>query len=266
MHDTLPVTPFFAHGALFHEYNKSYHPPISGNKRCRYGFCPLFDCADESSATDSSCCAKLWNNDIYITAGRFRCVERNQRRGDQYTGACRGKRTAHQRDHHRRNGDSGICGAYGYAAGGNAQVYIHTSGNATNGVDQLALAINTMDIVNVKVSYKITAISDITRAVGVVLQYRVGATGTWTTVPGTTYFHGNGDRLQGVEDLFTDLILPQDAGNQPVVQLRWRSGVELKPAQVRALASTISHRQWQEDCFWAHQAILKARWHSERTN
>lgn len=112
-------------------------------------------------------------------------------------------------------------GAYGYAAGGNAQIYIQTSGNATSGVDQLALAINTTDIVNVKVSYKITAISDITRSVGVVLQYRVGSTGAWTTVPGTTYFHGNSDRLTGDEDLFTDLVLPQDAGNQPVVQIRW---------------------------------------------
>ncbi|MCX6137928.1 MAG: endonuclease [Ignavibacteriales bacterium] len=112
-------------------------------------------------------------------------------------------------------------GAYGYVANGNAQVYIQTSGNATNGVDQLALAINTTDIINVKVGYSITAISDITRSVGVVLQYRVGTTGVWATVPASLYFHGNSDRLQGAKDVFTDLILPPDAGNQPVVQLRW---------------------------------------------
>ncbi len=112
-------------------------------------------------------------------------------------------------------------GAYGYASGGNAQVYIQTSGNAANGVNQLALAINTTDIQNVKVSYKITMLFTQIRSVGVVLQYRVGTSGAWTSVDGTSYYHNNSDRVSGAEDIYTDLFLPVNAGNQPVVQLRW---------------------------------------------
>jgi len=47
-------------------------------------------------------------------------------------------------------------GGYGYASGGNAQLYIQPSNNATNGVNQLALAVNTTSYQTVKVSYKIT--------------------------------------------------------------------------------------------------------------
>jgi len=112
-------------------------------------------------------------------------------------------------------------GVYGYVASGNAQMYVQSSGNSTNGVNQLALAINTMEIQNVTVSYKITMLFSQPRSIGVVLQYRIGTSGGWTSIDGTSYYHNNMDRLNGAEDLYTDLILPANAGNQPVVQLRW---------------------------------------------
>jgi endonuclease I len=110
-------------------------------------------------------------------------------------------------------------GAYGYASSSDAMLYIQTSGNATNGVDEPVLALNTLGATQVQISYKMVMLVA-HRVVGTVLQYRVGTSGLWTTVAGTVYAHSDIDRIAGQADVFS-VYLPTAAANQSVVQLRW---------------------------------------------
>jgi endonuclease I len=110
-------------------------------------------------------------------------------------------------------------GAYGYASGSDAMLYIQTSGNPTNGVDEPVLALNTLGVTQVQISYKMVMLVA-HRVVGSVLQYRVGTSGTWTTITGTVYEHSDIDRIAGQADSFS-VYLPTEAANQSVVQLRW---------------------------------------------
>jgi hypothetical protein len=112
-------------------------------------------------------------------------------------------------------------GCYGYSTSSNGRLYIQTSSNTTNGTNQIATAIVTTNLQNIKVSYNIEMISVTARTVGVVLQYRVGTSGSWTTVSGSTYSHNNSDRSAGQVDNFTNLSLPAAVENNAVVQLRW---------------------------------------------
>lgn len=59
------------------------------------------------------------------------------------------------------------------------------------------------------------------RTAGVILQYRVGTSGSWSNVSGGVYAHNSLDRVNGQIDNFTNLILPSITDNKPVVQLRW---------------------------------------------
>lgn len=111
-------------------------------------------------------------------------------------------------------------GMYGYALGGNAKAYIQTSSNATNGVNQLALAINTTGSSNVNVTYDIDIISAQPRTVGVVLQYRIGTSGTWTSVTGTNSPASQAGGSSGFLGT-ASLTLPSSCDNQAIVQLRW---------------------------------------------
>lgn len=111
-------------------------------------------------------------------------------------------------------------GCYGFAQSSNARFYVQTSSNATNGVNQLAAAVNTTGYSNIKVSYDVESISAFTRTVGVVMQYRVGASGSWTTVTGTGNPYSQSGGTTGVK-ASPSLTLPPAADNQPVVQLRW---------------------------------------------
>jgi hypothetical protein len=76
----------------------------------------------------------------------------------------------------------GAGGCYGYALGGNARFAISTSGNSTNGVNQLAMAIITVEQSDLSLTYDVI---NNDRTVGVVCQYRVGTTGSWTTLVDT---------------------------------------------------------------------------------
>lgn len=69
-------------------------------------------------------------------------------------------------------------GTFGYMVSSNARPYIQTSGNSTNGVNQLVLAINTTGKENITVAYDVEIISAQPRTVGIVMQYRVGTTGS----------------------------------------------------------------------------------------
>ncbi len=112
-------------------------------------------------------------------------------------------------------------GCYGYSTSNNGRLYIQTSSNSTNGTNQLAVAIVTTNLQNIKVSYDIEMISAQAKTIGVVLQYRVGTSGSWTTISGGVYAHNNTDRSAGQVDNFSNLSLPAAANDNAVVQLRW---------------------------------------------
>lgn len=128
------------------------------------------------------------------------------------------------------NGDASITaatsaqttgGCYGYATSSNGRFYIQTSSNATNGTNQLAAAVVTTGLQNIKVSYDVEMISSQPKTIGVVLQYRIGTSGSWTTVTGGVYSHNSSDRSAGQIDSYTNLSLPSTADNNSIVQLRW---------------------------------------------
>ena len=113
-------------------------------------------------------------------------------------------------------------GAYGYAVDGNAQLYIQTSSNATNGANQPVVAVNTTGQQNVVLSYDISVISAQPRTIGIVAQYRAGTSGAWTTLTASSGLNPF-SQAGGTTGLKTtvSVILPPAANNQPVVQIRW---------------------------------------------
>jgi uncharacterized repeat protein (TIGR01451 family) len=54
---------------------------------------------------------------------------------------------------------------------------------------------------------------------GLLLQYRVGTSGDWTTIAGSTYVSNGGGKADA--QTFTDVAIPAAANDQAVVQLRW---------------------------------------------
>ena len=116
------------------------------------------------------------------------------------------------------NGGTGGC--YGYAVSGNARFAVNTSGNATNGVDQLATAINTLGQTGITLTYDMINVVANTRAVGVVCQYRVGTSGAWTTMTGTGNPYVQSGGTAG-DVTHASIVLPAGAENQAAVQIRW---------------------------------------------
>ncbi len=112
-------------------------------------------------------------------------------------------------------------GVYGYAANGNALIYLQGSGNVTNGVNQLMLAITTKGASAIKVNYTITMLSGSTNTAGIVLQCRAGSVGTWTSIANSVYQGNSTIRTTGQVDTYTDLSLPVAMENKDTVQLRW---------------------------------------------
>ncbi len=119
-----------------------------------------------------------------------------------------------------RTSASTTGGCFGYATGGNGRFYVQTSSNSTNGTSQPMMAIATTGLGSITVAYDIEMVSAQARTVGVVLQYRVGTSGSWNTVSGSAYLHSS-TRTDGQVDSFTNLVLPSDADDRAVVQLRW---------------------------------------------
>lgn len=117
-------------------------------------------------------------------------------------------------------------GQYGDGTGGNGRLTIQTSGNAASGTTQTALAINTTGATAITISYDLSLQVVNPRTVGVVLQYRLGTSGAFTTIAGSAVTYTSGSTNGGDADGNTDwdnysFPLPAAAENQPVVQLRW---------------------------------------------
>jgi hypothetical protein len=113
-------------------------------------------------------------------------------------------------------------GVFGYAVSGDAKLYIQTSGNASNGASQAAIAINTTGLTSIVLSYTVDSINAGAAIVGIVAQYRVGTSGSWTTISassGSNPYSQNGGTT-GLKTTVT-ATLPLAANNQSVVQIRW---------------------------------------------
>jgi len=113
-------------------------------------------------------------------------------------------------------------GAFGYSAASDGKLYIQTSSNASNGVNQPVIAIVTTGGSGITLAYTIDVINASPRTVGVVAQYRVGTSGGWTTLVPTSGLNPF-SQAGGTAGLKTtaSVTLPSAADNQPVVQIRW---------------------------------------------
>jgi endonuclease I len=120
------------------------------------------------------------------------------------------------------SGPAGTTGGiYGDGNAGNARVIVVTSSNASNGVNQVVLALNTNGQSNITLAYTLTNVVANARTVGAVAQYRVGTTGSWITLPsvaGNPYTQSGGTVGATTN---VSIALPAAAENQPVVQVRW---------------------------------------------
>jgi hypothetical protein len=113
-------------------------------------------------------------------------------------------------------------GSYGYADSEDGKFYIQTSSNASRGANQLAMAIDCTGKQDVTLGYTVHILSAQLRTVGVICQFRVGTSGSWTTLAPTTgenpYSQAGG--TTGLKSTVSS-VLPAQANNQAVVQIRW---------------------------------------------
>lgn len=115
-------------------------------------------------------------------------------------------------------------GVYGYAADANGAIYLQTSGtnNHTN-AKQLVLAVKTTGYTSIQLGYTLKSTGSNTRPVGILVQYKVGASETWTSVGATNNPFEFSSTSSTVSPTFT---LPSEVENQDVVYIRW---AQLKP-------------------------------------
>ena len=116
--------------------------------------------------------------------------------------------------------------SYGYSAVSpngtsvnNGQLYIQTSSTAS-GTDQLILAITTIGLTNITVSFDVEMINPQPKLTGFVFQYRTDTISSFITID-SSYWHNSADRIQNQIDNYINLSLPLAACNRSNVQLRW---------------------------------------------
>lgn len=92
--------------------------------------------------------------------------------------------------------------------------------SGSNHIGALALALNTEGRDNLFVSYVVEDIRDAgTRQNGMALQYRIGDEGDFTFVAGTSYL--SDPEGFAPAQTFSDVALPAETADQPLVQIRW---------------------------------------------
>jgi len=119
-----------------------------------------------------------------------------------------------------QSGATSTGGSFGFMNSSNGRFYIQTSGNATNGANQAVLSIITSGLSDISINYDIEIINAQPRTVGIVMQYRLGESGTWTTVSGINNPFSQNGGTTGLKASPT-LVLPSDANDQSIVQIRW---------------------------------------------
>lgn len=116
-------------------------------------------------------------------------------------------------------------GVYNY----NGKLGFLNSGSADN---SLVLALNTTGQVNISLQYDVMTLRNPydtvtnTRINEVTLQYRIGSTGTFTSITGIEYQNGTTTQTAAgvttpLDPVHKTLVLPAACDNQPLVQLRW---------------------------------------------
>lgn len=89
-----------------------------------------------------------------------------------------------------------------------------------NTVGAICIAVNATNRANLTATWTAAdQTTGSTRQMNLTLQYRVGTSGTFTTVTGGTYTTSN--TAQAAAQTFTNIALPSACNNQAVVQLRW---------------------------------------------
>jgi hypothetical protein len=115
-------------------------------------------------------------------------------------------------------------GVYGHlpTPSTDARVYVQSSANATNGVNQIALAINTGSFNAVNITYDLILVnngSNSPRTLGVILQYRQGTNGSWTSVPGSVRVYDGTIDVQGTINNYSLLVTGLNTNTD--YQFRW---------------------------------------------
>lgn len=115
-------------------------------------------------------------------------------------------------------------GVYGHlpTPSSDARAYVQSSSNTTNGVNQIALAINTGSFNAVNIAYDLILInngSNSPRILGVILQYRQGTTGSWTSVPGSVRVYDGTIDAQGTINNYSLLVSGLNTNTD--YQFRW---------------------------------------------
>ena len=99
--------------------------------------------------------------------------------------------------------------------------FISSGSNPNKKVGEICLALNTTNRSNIKLGWTAADLQSGNNyySMGLVLQYRVGTTSTFTTIPLTTYTSSGTN--QAAAQVFSNIALPVGCENQSVVQLRW---------------------------------------------
>ena len=159
------------------------------------------------------------------------------------------------------------AGCYGYCTSSNGRLYLQASGtDTTNGTNQAVLAVATTAYNTIKVSYKVEMIAARVGAIGVVLQYRVGTTGSWTTVTNSSYSHGSSDRSAGAIDRYLNLSLPSSVDNNSNIQLRWATWTTTRSSSYSGVAiDSIRVTGSVTPSLWYFRSKQTGNWNSAST-
>jgi hypothetical protein len=118
-------------------------------------------------------------------------------------------------------------GLYGYATGGNGMLAVTSKNETPGGARALVMAIDTTGFSQVDLAYDLVVASASTsqRGVGIVVQYRVGNTGGWTTMDDSFFISKSAPPAIGTTSSY-NYTLAADALNQPLVEIRWQEYLE----------------------------------------
>jgi hypothetical protein len=98
--------------------------------------------------------------------------------------------------------------------------FLSTGSSPNRQVGALCVAVNASGREAIKVSWTVDdQTTGSTRQMNITLQYRLGTSGIFTTVASTTYTTSNSS--DKAEETFTNIALPAECDDEPVVQIRW---------------------------------------------
>lgn len=104
--------------------------------------------------------------------------------------------------------------------GSNGFNFLSTSSSPNRQVGAICIVLNTTGRSNILVSWLADdQTSGTTREMNITLQYRIGVSGVFTTVSGSTYSTSNNSNK--LPQSFDNISLPVECENQSILQLRW---------------------------------------------